>query len=1167
MASVRRQPGQSNTVSLESLAGPYSFKPLIENAELSADSTVNPTIACVEYWQSNLYIGTSAGELLHFVSIPGEDASQEPAFILASRLEPSPSDKPSGVKQILILARSNKACILCNGIVSFHTLPELSPAQGHGKPSNCVWIGAQDLDLMDEEDGEEDVIMIAMRNKLRLVRTSRDQKPQLLSDIEYAGCLNAARRSRFACVADNETYALLDLENRQKIPLFPISSSNKTSSSMGQRQDLPDAGAPHSRSTSAVHGNRASEPGQQSHGRTASLGNLVNTIGRRSSELRSESRDSRLGRDLDEGSRDRSTLSPPAQSPRRASPSPAGTPEKPLPAPPQDRSEPSPQRKQILPAQQLRPNIVSPLPTEFLLTTGTAATDRGVGVFVNCDGDVVRGTLEFGQYPSSVIVDGGYPRPLRSIPQFESETEGYVLASMTKPGGDEGGVPGLEIQRWNTAGESKTWLPFPNAIPTESSENAAIIGAQLDLGVVNTRTTSELAFGAVVDMLRLRRCKLYKSEETTGTKGSDPATKDDGSRNRQEDEFAGRFGQASSNIIAWQGVTLNWIVRNPLLVRLNAQVEQVLLESNDTGLDQTKLLKLLATIRNREARSEAEFLGLDFIRQKISLILFADLAVNQIDVNPQVNGELLTEGGTDPRIMLSMVPLLRKDIFEGNSGIWIHDGLNQLMRTRLASVSITLDSDEVLSRPEEFDILTLIKQYLHAWRQKKGFGSIADEMQVFQPVDASLLHILLHQDQQSSLGPGASSSLRAELYAVVDQKVDCFDRAVELLEEYHRLYVLSRLYQSRNNRTKVLATWRRIIEGDRDDGGEFTNGEAQIPQYLAKTKDAAVFEEYATWLSQRNPTLGVQVFTEDKSKVQLPPRTVVQLLREKAPDAVKDYLEYLVFGKKNVQYANELISFYLDNVLGVLESSEEARETLAESYTAYRALEAPRPTYRQFISDNARSEPWWNDRLRLLELLGGSHGAGFSYDVASVLNRIEPFEEQLVPESIILDGRQGRHQQALRLLTHGLGDFHTAINYCLLGGSSIFHPASGALDGPGVPTQEEQSSLFRFLLLEFLRIEDEDNSIQRTSELLGRFSSWFDVEQVLAQLPDSWSVEAVSMFLMSTFRRMVQERNEASITKALSGVENLRISAEFVEKCEQAGPHIVPATDTPTSSS
>ncbi len=353
---------------------------------------------------------------------------------------------------------------------------------------------------------------------------------------------------------------------------------------------------------------------------------------------------------------------------------------------------------------------------------------------------------------------------------------------------------------------------------------------------------------------------------------------------------------------------------------------------------------------------------------------------------------------------------------------------------------------------------------------------------------------------------------------------------------------------------EVLATWRRIIEGEIDEGGDSKEvGEQKVREYLTKIRNPSLVQEYGVWLASRNPKLGVQVFTEDRSQVKFSPAQVVGILREKAPGAVKDYLEHLVFDKNHAEYINELLAFYLKIVTSKLEDSEEARATLAQTYESYRALRPPKPTYRQFITDNSIEEEWWHSRLRLLQLLGGSHDSTANYHVAAILEQIAPYTRYLVPEVIILDGRQSRHEEALRLLTHGLGDYDTAINYCLLGGSSIYNPLSGTLTRENLPTRDEQATLFRYLLSEFLLIEDISNRVEQTSSLLERFGGWFDVGYVLSLIPDTWSVELVSGFLVSALRRIVRERSETMVAKALSGAENLKVSAELVGRIDAAG--------------
>jgi hypothetical protein len=142
----------------------------------------------------------------------------------------------------------------------------------------------------------------------------------------------------------------------------------------------------------------------------------------------------------------------------------------------------------------------------------------------------------------------------------------------------------------------------------------------------------------------------------------------------------------------------------------------------------------------------------------------------------------------------------------------------------------------------------------------------------------------------------------------------------------------------------------------------------------------------------------------------------------------------------------------------------------------------------------------------------------------------------------------------LRLLTHGLGDYDTAIRYCLLGGESIFSgPKSSTILPECIPSVSEQSTLFNHLLTEFLAIEDVNDKLERTSELLARFAAWFDVKDVLERVPSEWSVDLLADFLVRVLRKLTSEKHEAEIVKALSGAENLRVQVEFIDSCQKIG--------------
>ena len=1123
-------------------------------------------ITCVDFWESNLYVGTSAGEVLHFVALPSEadDISQDPTFIFASRLQPTStpnheSHSKDGVQQILLLPSVGKACLLCNGTLSFYSLPELSPALRNAVVSNCTWVGGTDLNASEEVAGEGVVLMICVQKRARLVRIS--ENIQLVRNIEYANCLVSARRNQFACVADSQSYALLDVENQQKISLFPISSLNGNASG-GQVEDISFPG----RSSSLRPASRDASADGRGHGRQSSLGALVGGLGRRQGSPQSHSQE-RAGVD---------TLEPPASgdapagatSHNRSSSTsdslrrrPSNT-EKPLPTTPEPPLTPKePASTSGRAVASLAPHVCSPTANEFLLTTGTATSEPGVGIFVNLDGDVVRGTLEFSQYPGAVVVDGKGMDIESDFPTRGQEPEEFVLATVRRSE-DKRETNTIEVQRWDIDNQQKEWL----VVPQNTSHENANLGKMGIVGIRDVHTEAKIQFPEVGSKLRAQRFLISKGN-TQDSLVVEPSESNiekwELERNEQELSFGRRLGARSSHIVVWSGDTVWWAVRNPLVLKMDAAVEKVLQEASErkTYIDRAQLITLTNGIRGHEAATETDFLSLEYIRQKVSLILFNDLVSRSSDLagiqsaDKRITESLLMEGAVDPRVIVTTFPPLRSNVFEGPNGLWVHAGLVETLQSHpwtsnMGEPGGALRNKNPLDQPE---IAGMIKRYLQAWRQRKGFGSIADEVEVFKTVDAALLNVLLYMDRRH---PGRTPSVRAELYSVVDSGVECFDRAVTLLETSHRLYVLSRLYQQRKMSRRVLETWVRIIEGARDDGGELVDGENEVRKYLVRSRDPSLVDEYGVWLARRHPALGVQVFTDDHRRVKTEPGSIVQLLRQKAPEAVKVYLEHLVFGKKSYQYANDLIRYYLDSVLAVLETSEEARSILSQSYKSYRALHPPKPTYRQFVVENAVPQPWWHDRLRLLELLGGSHGSDFTFDVPSILERIEPFEEDLVPESIILDGRQGRHKQAIRLLVHGLGDFHTAINYCLLGGASIFHPMTGAVTLADGQSRDEQIMLFGYLLTEFLRIEDFNDRLERTSELLERFGAWYDVRQVLELIPDSWSVELVSGFLIGAFRRLVSEKSETTIVKSLSGAENLQVASAFVEKCTSMGPQL-----------
>lgn len=778
--------------------------------------------------------------------------------------------------------------MLCNGTVSFYMLPELSPAFGNTKVNNCHWIGGLDLSA-DPDEAEVPVIMIGTHNKIMLVKIGDGAR--LRRNIEFPGCLVASRRGIIACVADGHTYSLLDVEHQQKIPLFPISFLNEALGS-GQVEDMPQASSPPLASSPPTE--------SQSHNRSSSLNTLAGMLHpnpHSTSQDRSSSATPELSPDSGTPTRSRSRERDASTSPRVSSEqqSPGDDP-KPLPALPRQSA-------------QLKPHALSPTPAEFLLVRGTDTTEPGVGMFVNMDGDVDRGTITFHRYPESLVIDKGDENNLIQAPD---DTSDELILALIETSEDGNRRKRIEVQPWDAdpaeAEGQKSWVDIPSQ------------GESPHVGLAHTTSPSQLEIhelGKVMRMVRLKTPSLSPHipmvdprtqasieqlqkekelfEESDSKKGAPGGW--EAERNAEEAKIARGLGNARSSLIMWSGNTIWRVVRNPLTTQLdnalgNAQAPR----ENEHVLDRDVIMDIIDLVQGAEPKSEAEFLGLNYIKQKSSLLLFGDLVfmdpAHRQDTTVKNTEKALTDGNLDPRIALLLVPLLRCEVLQGPQGIWIHAGLADIVETYIQREDASQDDT---SDP---GILNMVKRFLVSWQQKRGYGSITDEMYVFDSVDGALLHLLLEQDSKST-PKQRSASVRAELNRLVDNWKGNFDRAVTLLENYKRLFILSRLYQSQKMSGNVLKTWRRIIEGEEDIGGEVSPAgvEGQMRRYLVKIKDAQLVEEYGSWLAQRNPGLGIQVFADHTSRVKLEPGDIVGLLKARAPNAVQEYLEHLVFSK------------------------------------------------------------------------------------------------------------------------------------------------------------------------------------------------------------------------------------------------------------------------------
>lgn len=486
--------------------------------------------------------------------------------------------------------------MLCNGTLTFFSLPELSPAFGNNaRFKDCLWVGGLDQSQHGADTDKDGVtIMICLRSRIRLFKIG--DSPSKVRDIEFAGAVAAVRRDNIACAADARSYVLLDVVHQVKNPLFPISSLDyQWSAGMGNGvQDIsPNTGPEFGRRVSSVSGPPAPRfSDDRLHGRSTSLGTFASGLGSRQRDGSSAAVSQRATLEPSDG-RDRQPSPRPLASPERRNgrpTSPAERAREPERVASLESGLPSPGKTQDQLQRSfvpLKPLIETPTEGVYLLVIGTLPNEPGVGMFVNTDGDVVRGSLEFRQYPEALLVDGKGVDFSATQEAGEAFEEGYVLAVMTADTA-QGAGRGIEIQRWDLDSSpgsvSKDWLEIsPSGGEAGADSPKRGQNRSLMVGIRKTVTTSELTITEISDKLMLRRTVLnlpppkqvnnpdlqLAEQEARGDLPS--RTERQATREREESSFVSRLCRAKAHIVVWSGDRVWWAVRNPLVMRLDAE--------------------------------------------------------------------------------------------------------------------------------------------------------------------------------------------------------------------------------------------------------------------------------------------------------------------------------------------------------------------------------------------------------------------------------------------------------------------------------------------------------------------------------------------------------------------------------------------------------------------
>ncbi|KAM9777447.1 transforming growth factor-beta receptor-associated protein 1 [Neosynchiropus ocellatus] len=199
------------------------------------------------------------------------------------------------------------------------------------------------------------------------------------------------------------------------------------------------------------------------------------------------------------------------------------------------------------------------------------------------------------------------------------------------------------------------------------------------------------------------------------------------------------------------------------------------------------------------------------------------------------------------------------------------------------------------------------------------------------------------------------------------------------------------------------------------------------------------------------------------------------------------------------------LTLYLEFLIVDFKSEEETHHSrLALAYVSRADLAATRDKLQLFLWDST------------------------FYSVTTVYERVK--ETSLHLEKAILMGKTGQHSEALQMLLRETGDPQVAEFYCLW-------------------AAQDRSPEFRTaLLLDLLQLYVTSGSFTHSVvDLLHKNLQSFPPEEVIRLLPDSWSVQLLSHFLVGSLRETAHQRRMTMLQRSLSQVELLRHKAIWME--------------------
>ncbi|KIM28040.1 hypothetical protein M408DRAFT_329694 [Serendipita vermifera MAFF 305830] len=194
----------------------YALSTLISDVHHGAEGDARAEISCVAALDKNIYIGCSNGKLMSYTLEDSIDGTTK--YVLTSH---KTLKSRSPILSLQIVPSQSKAIVLSEDTLSFLSLPKLDPI-----PSDIMRSMKNVLHFAINETPEPlEPVGLAIVKRTGIAFWEMGNKFKFLHEFPIQGVMHVRRSGPSLCIADLDTYIIVNLKNLSQIPIHPISLS------------------------------------------------------------------------------------------------------------------------------------------------------------------------------------------------------------------------------------------------------------------------------------------------------------------------------------------------------------------------------------------------------------------------------------------------------------------------------------------------------------------------------------------------------------------------------------------------------------------------------------------------------------------------------------------------------------------------------------------------------------------------------------------------------------------------------------------------------------------------------------------------------------------------------------------------------------------------------